>query len=188
MTWVRGQLRPVRARHPRRPIADGADKVLTSLYQDHYRSLVRLAVLLVHDLGTAEEISQAAFAQVSVQCRRLNGHAARMARLRQILIRQARTARRHLPPPDREDPRLGHLAAYALLRSLPDRQREALALRYYANVPEAEAAVAMGVTRRALRRHTARALAAARDNPAIRGPLPQPPRHIRRGSRQAGIA
>ena len=36
--------------------------VMTTVYQRHYRSLVRLAALLVSDLATAEDIVQDAFA------------------------------------------------------------------------------------------------------------------------------
>jgi len=46
------------------------------------------------------------------------------------------------------------------LRSLPARQREALVLRYYGDLPEAQVAAAMGVSQGAVRRHLARATAA----------------------------
>jgi DNA-directed RNA polymerase specialized sigma24 family protein len=48
----------------------------------------------------------------------------------------------------------------AALRRLPGRQREALVLRYYADLPEAAAADAMGVTRAAFRGHAARGMIA----------------------------
>src|SRR6516225_5085456 len=41
-----------------------ADRALTELYQLHYRTLVRLAALLVPDLATADDIVQDAFAAV----------------------------------------------------------------------------------------------------------------------------
>jgi DNA-directed RNA polymerase specialized sigma24 family protein len=50
----------------------------------------------------------------------------------------------------------------AALRRLPGRQREALVLRYYADLPEAAAADAMGVTRAAFRGHAARGMIALR--------------------------
>ena len=40
----------------------GPPGVMTTLYQMHYRSLVRLAALLVSDLAAAEDIVQDAFA------------------------------------------------------------------------------------------------------------------------------
>jgi RNA polymerase sigma factor (sigma-70 family) len=48
------------------------------------------------------------------------------------------------------------------LRSLPPRQREALVLRYYGGLSEAEIASAMGISRGAVKTHTARAIAALR--------------------------
>ncbi len=41
-----------------------ADTALEQLYAAHWRRLVRLSVLLVHDVGTAEEIVQDAFVAV----------------------------------------------------------------------------------------------------------------------------
>jgi DNA-directed RNA polymerase specialized sigma24 family protein len=50
----------------------------------------------------------------------------------------------------------------AALRTLPGRQREAIVLRYYADLSEAEIAAAMGISRGAVKSHTARAMAALR--------------------------
>lgn len=167
MTWARAlprrHLGPVRDSQPQQAVADSADDVLTSLYHDHYRHLVRLAALLVHDITMAEDFTQAAFAMMHTRYRRLKDHGARMAYLRQVVVREARAARRPLPTPIGED----QPEVFALLRSLPDRQREALVLRYYADLSEAEAAAAMGVTRGALRRHAARGLTAVGGNALI---------------------
>jgi RNA polymerase sigma factor (sigma-70 family) len=51
-------------------------------------------------------------------------------------------------------------AAVAALRRLPPRQREALVLRYFADLPGCEIALAMGVSRGTVKSTTARALAA----------------------------
>jgi RNA polymerase sigma factor (sigma-70 family) len=48
----------------------------------------------------------------------------------------------------------------AALHALPSRQREALVLRFYLDLTEEQAASAMGVSRDAVTRHTARAMAA----------------------------
>ena len=53
-------------------------------------------------------------------------------------------------------------AVVAALRNLPDRQREAIVLRYYADLSEAEIASAMGISRGAVKSHTARGMAALR--------------------------
>ena len=51
-------------------------------------------------------------------------------------------------------------AAVAAVRRLPARQREALVLRYFADMSERETAQAMGVSRGTVKSTTARALAA----------------------------
>jgi len=48
------------------------------------------------------------------------------------------------------------------LRKLPERQREAIVLRYYADFSEAEIASAMKISRGAVKSHTARGMAALR--------------------------
>jgi DNA-directed RNA polymerase specialized sigma24 family protein len=53
-------------------------------------------------------------------------------------------------------------AVVAALRKLTDRQREAIVLRYYADFSEAEIAAAMGISRGAVKSHTARGMAALR--------------------------
>ena len=53
-------------------------------------------------------------------------------------------------------------AARAALRGLPERQREAIVLRYDAGLSEGEIAAAMGISRGAVKSHTARGLSALR--------------------------
>ncbi len=50
----------------------------------------------------------------------------------------------------------------AALRSLPPRQREALMLRYYGDLSEAQIASVMGTRRGAVKNHTARAMSTLR--------------------------
>jgi RNA polymerase sigma factor (sigma-70 family) len=50
----------------------------------------------------------------------------------------------------------------AALRALSANQREALVLRYYGNMSEAQIAAAMGISRGAVKSHTARAITALR--------------------------
>jgi RNA polymerase sigma factor (sigma-70 family) len=49
------------------------------------------------------------------------------------------------------------------LRQLPARQREALVLRYYADLSEAEIAEAMRISRGAVKSHASRGMAALRE-------------------------
>ena len=53
-------------------------------------------------------------------------------------------------------------AVVAALRSFPARQREALVLRFYGDLSEAQIAAAMGISRGAVKSHTARAMSALR--------------------------
>ena len=53
-------------------------------------------------------------------------------------------------------------AVIAALRTLPTRQREALVLRYYGDMSEAQIADIMGISRGAVKSHTARAMSALR--------------------------
>jgi RNA polymerase sigma factor (sigma-70 family) len=53
-------------------------------------------------------------------------------------------------------------AVVTALRGLPERQRQAIVLRYYADLSEAEIADAMRISRGAVKSHTARAMAALR--------------------------
>jgi RNA polymerase sigma factor (sigma-70 family) len=72
------------------------------------------------------------------------------------------------PAPDMPSAEQGALtllertAVVSALRSLPPRQREALVLRYYGDLSEAQIATAMGISRGAVRTHTARAIASLR--------------------------
>ena len=48
------------------------------------------------------------------------------------------------------------------LRGLPDRQRQALVLRYYADLSEAQIAEMMGISKGAVKSHTARGMSSLR--------------------------
>ena len=53
-------------------------------------------------------------------------------------------------------------AVVAALRDLPERQRQAIVMRYYADLSEAEIAAALRISRGAVKSHTARGMAALR--------------------------
>ena len=67
-------------------------------------------------------------------------------------------------------------AARGALRGLPDRQREAIVLRYYAGLSDGEIAAAMSISRGAVNSHTARGLPALGAAPEQASSQPARPR------------
>jgi len=152
-----------------------ADSALVGLYRAHYRSLVRLAALLLDDVGTSEEVVQDAFIKMHLGWRRLRDPDKALAYLRQTVVNLSRSRMRHrqveakhapAPMPDAasaEYEAIGSVeraAVVAALQRLPDRQREAVVLRYYGDLSETEIARAMGVSNGAVKSHVHRGLAA----------------------------
>src|SRR3546814_14829955 len=72
-----------------------ADAAVEELYAAHWRSLVRLSVLLVRDQGTAEEVVQDAFVAMHGRWRRLREPDKAMAYLRQTVVNRSRSVTRH---------------------------------------------------------------------------------------------
>jgi RNA polymerase sigma-70 factor (sigma-E family) len=146
----------------------------TGLYSAHRLPLVRLVVLLVDDIGTAEDVVQEAFTALHQNRRRLRDPDAALAYLRATAVNNARsvlrkrqTARRHLrlarvenaEPADSELLlAAAHQQVLAAVRQLPPRQREVLALRYWANLSEAEIAQALSISRGAVKSNASRGM------------------------------
>jgi RNA polymerase sigma-70 factor (sigma-E family) len=152
-------------------------EVLSDLYREHYRSLVRLAYLMLGDQGRSEEIVQDAFVKLQLHWRGLRDPEKAPAYLRRAVLNGARSALRHRKVVARHDARrtaepastspeaatlagAEHERLIAALRRLPDRQREALALRFYLDLSEAEMASAMKVSPGSVKTHLHRGLAA----------------------------
>jgi RNA polymerase sigma-70 factor (sigma-E family) len=148
---------------------------VTALYEAHALGLVRLAVVMTGDQGSAEDIVQDAFLGLYRRWDHLTDLPHPLAYLRASVLNGCRTALRRRSRAERtqylrEVP--GESAeALALLseeqravaraiRGLPARQREALVLRYYLSMSEADTAAAMRVSRGTVKSATSRALAA----------------------------
>jgi RNA polymerase sigma-70 factor (sigma-E family) len=159
------------------PLEWDADRVVTAIYSEHYRSLVRLAAFLVRDNATAEEVVQDSFVAMHGAWRRLRDTDKALSYLRQSVVNRSRSVLRHRivvdkntpkPPPDMPSAEHGAIiqlersAVVTALRALPERQREALVLRYYGDMSEAQIASVMGISRGAVKSHTARAMSALR--------------------------
>lgn len=150
---------------------------ITEMYDAHYRSLVRLATLLVHDISTAEEVVQDSFVALHAGLQRLRDSEKTLSYLRAAVVNRSRSVLRHRvvvdrnapkPPPDMPSAEHGAMAliersaVVAALRTLPERQREVVVLRFYGDLSEAQIAAAMGITRGAVKSHTSRAMASLR--------------------------
>jgi RNA polymerase sigma-70 factor (sigma-E family) len=163
-----------------RPVRWDADTAVEELYAVHYRRLVRLSVLLVRDVETAEEVVQDAFVAMHGRWRSLRQPDQGLAYLRQAVVNRSRSVLRHrgvrarhaetaphavpdLPGAD-EDALVSERRAAVLdaLRGLPGRQREVLALRYYLDLSEAEISETLGISRGAVKSHASRGVAALR--------------------------
>ena len=155
-------------------IADPGQHV-SALYQAHALSLVKLAVLMIGDQPTAEDVVQDAFLGLYRRWSALHDVDNAIGYLRSSVLNGCRSIHRLKyrrqavrldPPEDAESAEaealLGeaHREVIEALRRLPARQREAVVLRYYLEMTEDEAANAMGVTRGTVKSSTSRGLAA----------------------------
>jgi RNA polymerase sigma-70 factor (sigma-E family) len=147
------------------------------LYEHHYVRLVRLAVLLVGDVGRAEEIVQDAFVDLVARWRTIRDQRAATAYLRTCVVNGARSHWRHRAVVNRQpvnNPseadsaeaealvQIEHERVLSVLSDLPGRQREVLVLRYYGQLSEAEIADALGISRGAVKTHSSRGLRSLR--------------------------
>jgi RNA polymerase sigma-70 factor (sigma-E family) len=154
-----------------------AHEAVTQLYTSHTRSLVRLAALLVRDEPTAEEVVQECFIAMHDGWHRLRDKDKALSYLKQAVVNRCRSELRHRSMVQRNAPKpapdmpsaeqdamslLERSAVIAALKALPDRQRQALVLRYYADLSEAQIAKTMGISQGAVKSHTARGVAALR--------------------------
>ena len=149
--------------------------VVTALYRAHGLALVRVALLLVGDRPTAEDVVQDAFFGLHRALPRLRDSDKALSYLRTAVVngarsvlrarqRSARRRMQHEPPvwsaesaaiagEDRRE-------VLAAVARLPRRPREVLALRYYLDLPDREIAAVLGVSRGTVSSTASRALAA----------------------------
>jgi RNA polymerase sigma-70 factor (sigma-E family) len=129
------------------------------VFNTHHRSAVRLAWLLTGDPHLAEDVVADAFAKVWIQWEKGRVHDAGPY-LRKAVVNNVRSRGRRRGLELREagkrsgDDRGIRLhddsvaerdAVWQALQHLPERQRQAVVLRYYEDLPEAEVAEILGV-------------------------------------------
>ena len=152
--------------------------MVSALFRAHYRRLVGLAMLLVDDRPTAEDVVQDAFAGLYRRWPHLRDHQAALTYLNRAVVnggrdqlRRGRTATarlRRLSPVSEELPSAESAAVagdeaarlWQGICGLPYRQRQVLVLRYYLEQSEAEIAETLEVSAGSVKKHASRAIAA----------------------------
>lgn len=170
---------------PRADLPLDADLAIAELYAAHWSRLVRLAWLLVHDQGLAEDVVQDAFVGTHRRWASIRDSGRVVGYLHAAVVNGCRSVQRHQVVVDRQ---LAREAARAeapgrraegsaeeralagvdrdrivqALRQLPQRQREVIVLRYYADLSEAQIAHVLEIAPGSVKAHAHRALAALR--------------------------
>jgi RNA polymerase sigma-70 factor (sigma-E family) len=165
---------PERAAHdPSAEIAANPARYVTELFRAHHLELVRLAVLIVGDLSTAEDVVQDAFEQLHRRWRTLRKQSSALDYARSAVLNGSRSVIRRRSVARRFEARLvtprRPAADTAVLfeqrtelieafRALSARQREVLALRYYVDMSVADVAVTLHVSEGTVRSTASRGL------------------------------
>lgn len=154
----------------------GGDRetALTVLFGRHRGQLLKLAVILGAG-PDAEDVVAEAFCELHRRWPRLQSPDAAPAYLRSVVCNLVRMRLRHLDVVRRHAERAAPYASsaeaeavlredrrevVAALRGLPERQRQALVLRYWLDLREREVADAMGISAGAVKAHVSRGMAA----------------------------
>ncbi len=152
-----------------------AARAVTDLFRDHHLELVRLALVMVGDQATAEDVVQDAFERLHRGWRGLRQPSSGLAYVRSSVLngcrsvhRRAAVARKHAPQlavsdhgdTDAASATDDRREMAAALRLLPRRQREVLVLRYYLDLDVAEIADTLRISSSAVRSTNTRGLAA----------------------------
>lgn len=146
---------------------------LPALYDEHFRSMVKLASMYVDDRETAEEVVQDAFVKLLAGNYRIEaGKEAPYLRKMVLngarsMLRKRRVRRLHTP----DAPGLVAAAEesgmagaerdriLAAVRQLPEKQAAVLILRFYLDLSEADIAETLGIARGSVKSHSHRGLA-----------------------------
>jgi RNA polymerase sigma factor (sigma-70 family) len=141
------------------------------LFHGHFVSMTRLAAMLGAD--DPEDVAQEAFVRLHRRRRTLRDSHASIGYVRTTVVNLSRSRVRHLavvrrnPPTASRDAESAERQAVrredareliAALGRLSTRHREALVLRYWLDLSEAEMADAMGVSRGTVKAHVSRGL------------------------------
>ncbi|MFJ3876288.1 RNA polymerase sigma factor [Streptomyces sp. NPDC090077] len=147
---------------------------VSELYHAHRLGMVRLAVLLVDDTGTAEDVVQDAFTalyrrygeEISEVDNALGYLRTAVVNTSRSVLRRRRTARAWIPPVTADVPSAeasvvldeAHREVLSALGRLTPRRRQVLVLRYWADMSEAEIAETLGISRGSVKSNASRGL------------------------------
>ena len=149
-------------------------------------ALLRFATVLTGDGSLAEDIVQTVLARAYQQWERVAATDSPHAYIRRMVVNEYLSWRRKwhrvIPAsdletliaqvPDHAEAHAERLALLHLVTQLPTRQRAAIVLRYYENLPDGEIAAALGVRESTVRSNIARALSALRVQVGTPAPAP----------------
>jgi RNA polymerase sigma-70 factor (sigma-E family) len=147
------------------PAATRWDDDLVRLYELHYDKLVRVAYLVSGDASAAEELVQEAFVKVHRSWNRVRDP---LPYLRVAVVNGCRswgrrqTLERERRPRPSEPAELEADELWDALATLKPRQRTAIVLRFYVDLPDAEIAEILGCRLPTVRSAIHRGLAALR--------------------------
>src|SRR5215212_4779374 len=154
----------------------GDDREFLDFFADQFWSLRRVGFLLTGDWDQAEELAQEAMARTFAAWSRVRSYDRPAAYARKVLVNRHRSllrravveARHALTsrPQEWHEPDFGgdDLVLWQALQHLSARQRTAIVLRYYLDLPEAEVARHLGVPVGTVKSWTHRGLARLRDH------------------------
>ena len=158
--------------------ADSGGRLEVALvFRQYHADLVRLALLLVGDRASAEDVVQDVFTRLCARGRGLEHDEAMAAYVRTAVVNGCRSVlRRHAlarrvaitrAEPWRDTQESAEHTAIlaedrrrvlAALAALPARRREVLVLRFYLSLPVAEVATMLGISKGSVKSATARGL------------------------------
>jgi RNA polymerase sigma-70 factor (sigma-E family) len=152
-----------------------AGEAVTRLYEAHALGLIRLAHIMLGDRSSAEDVVQEAFCGLYRRWSHLADPASAVHYVRSSVLNGCRSvlrrsnahrslARAGYQPPESSAESVAltgeeRREVMRALRRLPQRQREALVLRFYLDLPAEEAAATMGISPGSVRSAITRGLA-----------------------------
>ena len=150
------------------------DEAIAALFEEHARSLVRLARFFADDRNAAEDLVQEAFLRLRRSFHRIASPDRTAAYLRSIVLNLARDhnrrglmSLRHRMPEDERRPsaedrivmREDQQQVIDALQALPRRQRDCVTLRYYLDLGIPDIAMTLGISVNSVKTHLQRGMA-----------------------------